>query len=168
MLRVWANLLDYTSCEMAASAWLAVPTCEQKWKSKIFGFLKKIKVAGFSTPDAHVCHSCTDLDRACVGCVNSEWPGALLLTSGITVISVDWSDWSDSSPRHRNPAAGRAGGGRERGAGCVMQINNWFCFTLFGTYGHLPSEKNTLAPCGNRRQHHIHIYWRSEWSKSVI
>lgn len=83
-------------------------------------------------------------EPACVGCVNSAWPGAPLLTSGITVISVDWSDWSGSSPRGRNPAAcGVVGAGREegrpqRGGWCIIgAMNNiffFFCFWLVNIF----------------------------------
>lgn len=100
----------------------------------------------------------------CVGCVNSEWPGALLLTSGITVISVDWSDWSDSSPRGRNPAsrglAGR-GGGREGGSQMRESVR--------GANKHSPHSSSSSvsfrpvgicrtggeSSCGYRHQYHV-------------
>lgn len=86
----------------------------------------------------NVCHSCPDLSGACVGCVNSEWPAALPVTPGITVISVDWSDWSDSSPRGRNAAAHGEGGHAAVGAvflsfypaGKYMQSRSGFFLTL--------------------------------------
>lgn len=161
MLRVWANLFYYISCEVAASARLGVDNIRTEVKiiNKCFSFLKK-KGAGFCTADAHVCHSCTDLFRACVGCVNSEWPGALPLTSGITVISVDWSDWSDSSPRDRNPAAGGSGGESGRDGRCLMQINKWLCFYLFGgLYVHFQTEKHTFPTLKQASALHTYVWW---------
>lgn len=79
-----------------------------------------------------VCHPCTDLCGACVGCVNSAWPGALPLTYWITVISVDWSDWSDSNPRGRNPAAH---GGQRWASRCTAQINRFPPFGLWADKG---------------------------------
>lgn len=72
-----------------------------------------------------VCHSCSDLRGCRVGVGGAELcvARALPLTSGITVISVDWSDWSDSSPRGRKYAQHERRR-RSRGRGCVRPREN--------------------------------------------